>query len=363
MFLPLRPLVFIHSSKSIENADMEENKRILIFNVNWLGDVLFSTAAIRNIRFNFPDSFIACIIPSRCEPILKGNPHLDEIIIFDEKDRHRGVLARLSFVRFLKSKKFDIVFLLHRSFSRALICRLAGIPQRIGYRTPKRAFILTKKIIPPRKDELHRIDYYLNIIEKAGLKVSDRYLEFFISGQDLDFADRFLSNNLISKDDFLAVINPGANWLPKRWPREYWSQLADRLICEFKAKIVITGAHNDLSLVSDIKEKMKEKPLIACGIFNIKQLGALVKRADLFITADTGPLHIANASGAKRIIAIFGPTSKRITGPHPSKNAVVLQKDVRCKIPCYQARCKDNRCMKAITPADVIEQVKSLLSS
>ena len=69
-------------------------KRILIFNVNWLGDVLFSTATIRNIRRNFPDSFIACVIPSRCYPVLKGNPHLDEIIIFDEKDRHQGVLGQ-----------------------------------------------------------------------------------------------------------------------------------------------------------------------------------------------------------------------------------------------------------------------------
>src|SRR3989338_4850837 len=116
------------------------DKRILIFNVNWLGDVLFSTATIRNIRRNFPDSFIACVIPSRCYPILKDNPHLDEIIIFDEKDRHRGVLSKLDFVKSLREKKFDTVFLLHRSFRRALICRLAKIPQRFGYYTRKRGF-------------------------------------------------------------------------------------------------------------------------------------------------------------------------------------------------------------------------------
>src|SRR3990167_7032488 len=129
-----------------------KTKRILIFNVNWLGDVLFSTAAVRNIRRNFPDSFIACVIPSRCYPVLKGNPHLDEIMIFDEHDRHKSVLPKLSFVRQLKSKKFDTVFLLHRSFSRTLICRLAGITERIGYYTRKRAFLLTKKIPPPKKD-------------------------------------------------------------------------------------------------------------------------------------------------------------------------------------------------------------------
>jgi heptosyltransferase-2 len=337
---------------------MDDHKRILIFNVNWLGDVLFSTAAIRNIRRNFPDSFIACIIPSRCYPVLKDNPYLDEVIIFDEKDRHRGVLAKLTFVRQLKAKGFDTVFLLHRSFSRALLCRLAGIPERIGYQTKKRAFLLTKKIIPPRRDSIHRIDYYLTIIEKAGLKVEDRYLDFFVSEEDAKLVDDFLKKHSLGAQDLLIALNPGGNWLPKRWLKEYWAELADRLISEFGVRIVITGGVQDLTLACAIRGAMKEKPIIATGIFNVTQLGALAKRADLFITADTGPLHIANAVGAKKIIAIYGPTHPDITGPYPLKNVIILQKDVGCRIPCYQVHCRDNRCMKAITPEDVIKEIK-----
>jgi len=333
-------------------------KRILIFNVNWLGDVLFSTATLRNIRRNFPDSFIACIIPSRCYPILKGNPHLDEIIIFDDKDRHKGVAAQMSFVRMLKGKQFDTAILLHRSFTRALICRLAGIKERVGYHTKKRAFLLTKRIISPKRDSLHRIDYYLNVVEKLGLRVEDRYTEFFIGENDLDFVDKYLAKNLATKT-MLVAINPGGNWLPKRWPREYWARLADKLVSEFGAKVIITGAHPDLSLAISIKERMKEKPLIACGVLNVKQLGALLKRVDLFVTSDTGPLHIANAVSCKKIVTIFGPTSKEITGPYPLKNIAILQKDVGCKIPCYKVHCKDNRCMKAITPDEVIEKIKN----
>jgi len=186
------------------------NKRILIFDVNWLGDVLFSTAVIRNIRRNFPDSFIGVIIPSRCYQVLKGNPYVDEIIIFDERDRHSGILSKLNFVQYLKGKRFDTVFLLHRSFSRALICRLAGIPERIGYYTRKRGFILTKKIIPPDIRDLHRIDYYLNIIEKAGLKVEDRYPDFFISDTEYEYANTFLNKNAITKDDFVVGVTQQA---------------------------------------------------------------------------------------------------------------------------------------------------------
>jgi ADP-heptose:LPS heptosyltransferase len=206
------------------------DKRILIFNVNWLGDVLFSTATIRNIRRNFPGSFIACIIPSRCYPVLKGNPNLDEIIIFDENDRHKSIFERFNFIRSLREKNFDLVFLLHRSFSRALICRLAGIPKRIGHYTKKRSFLLTQKIMPPPKDSLHRIDYYLNIIEDAGLKIEDRYTEFYFSEEDAESVREFLSKNSVSDKDFLVAINPGGNWLSKRWPKEYWAELSDKLI-------------------------------------------------------------------------------------------------------------------------------------
>jgi len=337
-----------------------KNKHILIFNVNWLGDVLFSTAAIRNIRHNFPGSFLACIIPSRCYPILKGNPHLDEIIIFDEEDRHKSILAKLKLAQYLKAKKFDAVFLLHRSFTRALICRIADIPERIGYYTKKRGFLLTKKIIAPNANTMHRIDYYLNIIEQAGLKVEDRYPEFFVNEEDAKFVEDFLNKNLIKKEDFLVAINTGGNWQPKRWSKEYWAILADRLIGDFKAKVMITGSQNDLPLAKEIKGLMMAKPIIASGIFSLKHFGALTRRADLFITADSGPLHIANAAGCKRIIALFGPTHPSITGPYPQKNVTILSKDVGCKIPCYVVNCRDNRCMKAITPDDVIEKIKSL---
>ena len=338
-----------------------KTQRILIFNVNWLGDVLFSSATLRNIRRNYPQSYIGCVIPSRCYPILKGNPYLDEIIIFDEHDRHRGVLEKLNFIRLLKEKNFDIVFLLHRSFSRALICRLAGIKQRIGYYTKKRAFLLTKKIMPAPKDSLHRIDYYLDLIEKAGLRVEDRYLDFFFTLSDEEEVNSFFKKNSIKPDDLVVAINPGGNWMPKRWKPDAWAQLADKLINEINAKIIITGSISDLLLARQIKGRMQQVPFIACGVFNLKQLGALASKVKLFISSDTGPLHIANAVGAKKIIAIFGPTAPRITGPYPSGNVIVLQKDIGCSIPCYKVNCEDNRCMQAVSPEEVLMQVKKLI--
>jgi ADP-heptose:LPS heptosyltransferase len=220
---------------------------------------------------------------------------------------------------------------------------------------------LTKKIIPPDIHTLHRIDYYLNIIEKAGLRCEDRYTEFFVSDADAAFIEDFLHKKMVKKQDLLIGINAGGNWYPKRWPKEYWAALADKLITELGAKVIITGGFPDLALTREIRNLMHQDPILSCGVFNLKQLGALFKKLDLFITADTGPLHIANAVGAKKIIAIFGPTSPQVTGPYPAANAVILQKDVGCKVPCYVVDCKDNRCMKAIGPDEVFEQARALL--
>jgi ADP-heptose:LPS heptosyltransferase len=103
---------------------------------------------------------------------------------------------------------------------------------------------------------------------------------------------------------------------------------------------------------------MQSKLIMACGELNVKQLGALCKRLDLFISADTGPLHIANSIKTKKIIALFGPTSIQVTGAYPDHNVIILQKDVGCVIPCYKVKCPDNRCMKAITPQEVAEKVR-----
>ncbi|MDD5236146.1 MAG: lipopolysaccharide heptosyltransferase II, partial [Candidatus Omnitrophica bacterium] len=289
-----------------------------------------------------------------------GNPHLDEIIIFDEEDIHKSPFAKIKFIRQLKAKKFNTAFLFHRSFTRALITFLAGIPERVGYATAKRGILLTKRITPPKKDSTHRIDHYMGVLEEAGLKIEDRYTEFFVDEKDEKFIAGFLKSEKLHSSDFIVGINPGGNWGPKRWPKEYFAELSDLLITELKAKVVILGGEKDAALAQEIKGWMKEKPVIATGKFSLKQLAAFLKKVDLFISADTGPLHIANAVGTKNIIALFGPTSVNITGPYPLTRVVLLQKNTGCVIPCYEVDCKDNRCMKAITPEDVLEKAKAI---
>lgn len=330
-------------------------KRILIVNVNWRGDVLFSTPFIRAIREKYPDSFIASLVVPRCGPVLENNPHLDEIIIFDDRGRHKGLLGRLNLIRLLRSKHFDTAFLLHRSLTRTLICWLAAIPERVGYYTRKRALFLTKKIMPAN-ERLHKVEYFLNIACAFDIVTGNKDYEFHPSLEDRDYINKLFEDYGLRENDFLVVINPGGNWDLKRWPEENFARLCDRLIEKYKAKIIITGSERDFGLAEDITKQMKGQTIIFCGKTSLGELAALMAKVDLVISGDSGPMHIAVSQGTKTI-ALFGPTSQKVTGPFGRGDYTVIQKDVGCDTPCYQLDCNDNRCMKAITVEDVLKEV------
>ena len=336
-----------------------KRKRILIVNVNWLGDVLFSTVSIKAIRRKYPESFIACMVVPRCKEIIEDNPHINEVIIYDEDGKHRGFLGKIKFIFFLKREHFDTVFLFHRSFTRLLLCFLAGIPERIGYWRKKGGFLLTKKVEAPLHN-MHKADYFLNLIKKAGIEASDKNCEFFISESIKRKVSDLLKKESIEKGDILIAVNLGGNWRLKRWPLDKFALLSDKLIEKYRAKIIITGAESDVKLAQELVDKMKHMPIIASGRTNLKELGALFKFSDLVISADTGPMHIAICMQTP-VVALFGPTSAKITGPYTDKTPYrVIQKDVGCAIPCYNLDCYDNKCMQAITVEDALKAVEKL---
>ena len=330
----------------------KEYARILIFEVNWLGDVLFSVPFIRAMRKRFKNAHIACAVAPRVKDILTNNPYIDEIIIYDEKDAHKGLLGKWRFVSLLRKKQFDLAVLLHRSLSRALFTFFAGIGERSGYRTQKGRRFLTRPIEAP-EIEAHKVEYFLKIATTFGCDTSRKDYEFFIRDEDRKYIGRELSDAGIAKEDLLVVINPGGNWPPKRWREKNFAELSNKLTKKYNAKIVISGSDKDKSRAERIKNNMKEKPVILCGRTDLKQLGALMERADFVISNDSGPMHIAVAMKTN-VIALFGPTSPSFTGPYGGKNYRIVRKQTGCEIPCYDTACADYRCMDAISVGDVL---------
>ncbi|MFZ5801106.1 MAG: lipopolysaccharide heptosyltransferase II [Candidatus Omnitrophota bacterium] len=341
--------------------DNKDLKRILVVNVNWLGDVLFSTPAFKALKSAYPQSYLAGMVVPRVKEVLEDNPYIDELIIFDEEGAHKSLFGKISLIRKLRQRKFDTAFLLHRSFTRALLVFLAGIPNRIGYYTRKRGFLLTKAVYPDTA-EIHRMDYYLKVVESAGVKIVDRHYQFFLQDDDRRFIERLLKEKGLAADEPFVVLNPGGNWDLKRWPPENFRLLAGRLIPETGFKIVISGAAGDIALAKEISGGVAGKATVLVGETNLKQLGALFERAKVVVSADSGPAHLACAVGAPALI-LFGPTAKTVTGPRGKNQCVIIQKSIAgCRVPCYQLDCPDNRCMRAIGVEEVFEEIKKLNS-
>lgn len=336
------------------------SKRILIVNVNWIGDVLFSTPFIRAIREAYPGSHIACLLHPRCAEILQDNPCVNEIIVYDEEGVHRGLFGKLKLIFLLRSKKFDTAFLLHRSFTKALIAKLSGARGIIGYPTKNRAFLLTGSVEEP-DEAIHKVEYFLNIARYAGINPKSASYEFFITDPDRNYAKQLLNMNGIQEKDTVVVLCPGGNWDPKRWPKERFAALADLLVEKFGAKIVISGGRKEYSLADEIGKLMKYKSVNICSRTTLKQLAAVFERVSLVIANDTGTMHLAVAMKA-RVIALFGPTSSAITGPYGEGRYTVISSDEPCDIPCYDITCADNRCMRSIKVEDVLSAAERMLA-
>lgn len=334
-------------------------KRILVVNVNWLGDVVFSTPLLRTLRRAHSDAYIACLLQPRCREVLEGNPAVDDLFLYDEDGAHRSVAAKWRLVRMLRAQQFDEAYLLHRSFTKALMTALAGVPQRIGYPTKRRGWLLTRQA-SGRYDERHRVEYYLELARVVGLPVDEPAYEFYVAHQDREWADQFLSGLRVGPEEQVVALNPGANWPPKRWPADYYADLGRRLDRQ-GIRLVITGGPEDADLATSIAGRIGERVGVAAGRATLKQTAALFARSHVVVANDSGPMHIAIAMGTK-VIVLFGPTSPRLTGPYGRGTYRVLRESPAPPESLLCAdRCSDDRHMRAISVDQVFKAVQRFL--
>lgn len=341
--------------KSVE--DFAAKERVLIVEVNWLGDVLFSTAAIRAIRKKHPGAYIAVLVVPRCKQVLLGNNYLDEVLTLDEEARHKGFLGALRLIRDLKARRFSVCYFFKSSLTRTLWAFWAGIPRRVGFGRGLKGLFLTERVALPRKP-IHRADTFYYLVARTPIPEGERHYDFFVATEDQRFIEELFAKHGIDTKKKIVALHVGGNWEPKRWPKESFARLVDELTERYHAQVIITGSFLDHPLSQEIASLARNKPFIACGLTTLKQLGALFRNSDLVISADSGPLHIAMAVEA-RTIALFGPTSPELTGPlGKGEFSILRKKDLECIIPCYNLECRKNVCMSRIDVSDVLLEVE-----
>jgi heptosyltransferase-2 len=333
---------------------------ILLRAPNPIGDIVMATPAFRALRHHFPADQITLLIRSYGREVLEGAPWFDEVIEI-KGCRTREIFSALV----LKKRHFDLGILFTNSFSTALSMRLSGAKRRVGYDRQARGLLLTDKIEPLRKGRkflpVPAVDYYLGLTQYLGIPVEDKRLELFVTAEASDKAEQILRKFGIARDDTVIVLNPGAAYgSAKLWPTEYFAELADLLAEKLDARIILSGSPAERTILDLIQTAMKTRPVnLTTEEVSISLVKAVVARASLLITNDTGPRHFAAAFDIPEV-TIFGSSDPAWTENGHTK-AIHIWEEVDCR-PCNLRKCPiDHRCMRRLKPERVFVAAQEAL--
>ncbi|MDH7500066.1 MAG: lipopolysaccharide heptosyltransferase I [candidate division NC10 bacterium] len=349
---------------------LEEIDRILVVKPSSIGDVVHALPTVAALRRGIPDSFLAWMVEEEAADIVTGNPHVDEVIISSRKrwqkelkeKSTRGFAVRQmwEFLRMLRSRRFDLVIDLQGLLKSGIPIFLSGAPYRLGYSRAREMshLFLTHRVLVDN-GSMHSVDRYLEIVRFLGIYVGEKEFSIQVSRGDEEAMANLLQQDGMGGKGTKIILNAPARWQSKRWPKEKFAQLGDQLASRLRAQIILTGSYSDRPLVEEIASLMGHHALNAAGRTSLKELCALLKKVDLVITCDSGPMHIAAAVGTPTV-ALFGPTDPKRTGPYGGTHRV-LQRQMDC-IPCFKRKCRDPHCLKEISVDEVFRAAEEVLS-
>lgn len=334
--------------------EAHNKKKILVIKIAAIGDVILSVPGIKAIRNNLPEASISVLVGSESRSVLKKCPYLDEVIIYDRKEKDKGLKGLLRMSSILRRKAFEISIDLQNNRASHLLAWMGNIPRRFGYSNRKMGFLINNRL---RYLDIGAgpVEEQFRILKKAGLNTigASRRLEIWPGKDDFLYVDKFLENEWISEHQEIVGINIGGSWKTKRWPVRCFARLCDMLAAK-DIRVIVTGSEEESGLAGELQQMARAKIINATGQTNVTQLAALIKRCRVYITSDSAPMHIASAMGT-RFIALFGPTDPR-RHFEPVDTGVVIKKEVDCS-PCYKPICNKNTCMEKISVEEVYKLV------
>lgn len=345
-------------TENIKKLPREGLNKILIRGTNWIGDAILTLPAVAAVRATYPKAHIAMLVKPWVADIYRLFSDLDEIIIYENKfDNPAGVL-RLA--RTLKQKKFDAAILLQNAIEAAIIALAAGIPLRAGYDSDARGLLLTHPVRRTREvKKVHQTDYYLEMVKALGCLSVPKEMHMETKINVLE-ARNILSKFVPDADKAIIGIAPGATYGPaKKWFPERFAEVADRLAQKFSAQVIVMGGKSDDETAREVQKTAESKLINLAGKTTLREAIYLISRCRLFISNDSGLMHVAGALNVPTI-AVFGSTNPTTTSP-VGRNSVIVRHDVPCS-PCLKKTCPtDFRCMRLVSVEDVLKVVQNLL--
>ncbi|MFA5363453.1 MAG: glycosyltransferase family 9 protein, partial [Candidatus Omnitrophota bacterium] len=356
----------VFAGHSALGAPREKNdlKRILITRTDRMGDVVLSTPAIKVLRDNYPNAYIAMAVSPYTKDIVEGNPYLDEVITCDKNREQKWFIGFAQFALSLRRKKFDAAFILHPTARMHLTAFLSGIPRRIGY-DRKLGFLLTDRIPHVKQEgQKHEMEYTLDVLRHIGVDPVDARLYVPLTAESAAWADKFLKEEGVAPQDALLAVHPSSSCISRRWPLECFAEAANRLAEKYSFSVLIIADTPHIEIAKELAGKLRCRVIDASGRTTVSRMAGLLKRCRLFISNDSGPVHVAAALGVP-VISLFGRNQKGLSplrwGP-VGENCIFLHKDAGC-MECLAHNCvKDFACLKAITVDEVVQAAEKILA-
>jgi lipopolysaccharide heptosyltransferase II len=361
-------------------------KRLLVRGTNWLGDAVMTTPALMRLREKYPDTHIALLTPEKFAQIWSRHPAVDEVISFSPRDGVFATAGKLS------GGRFDAALILPNSPRSALEVFLAGIPKRIGYARPWRNFFLTRPVAsraetvkmrkrtlseikaligkspeatisrPPEGEtpsRAHQSHEYLYLAAALGANPELLPAKLVVMPEEVEAARQKFG--LTAGPNPIYGLNAGAEYGPaKRWPVDRYIDAAKEILKRTNCTWILFGGKNDAEFANGIQSALGDGP----GVFNVaghtslREMMSLMKLCRVFLTNDTGPMHVAAALDVP-VVAIFGSTSPELTAPLAANasSVQILASNAPCS-PCFLRECPiDFRCMNGIGIEPVVEAV------
>lgn len=352
-------------------------RRILVIRLDLIGDLVLSMTIVRALKHAYPGAKIDLLALPVSAKVITGDPDLHEIITYDPNVwRRPKALVQLknwrnayNLLRHLHACNYDIAISVFGKWA-GILAAFSGATRQVGFGRESYPGLMTDNVRGYHwhpGDHQHEVDYCLKLARAAGAITSttDRIPHLYVDPQAQQQIEQLLKCEGIVPEKRLIVCHISSNnGQSKRWPIPYWAILIDKLIREQNAHVILSGAPDDKLLIACVVRQMQEQATNLAGKTSLPQLVALLKQANLLISGDSGPMHIAAAVGTP-LIAIHGPTDPALSGP-VSPTATILRSDIWCS-PCYNAKdsadCRfyTTQCMKNILPSQVYKAAQEKL--
>jgi len=355
-------------------------RRIIIINPLGIGDVIFSTPLVAALKKAIPGSYIGYLCNERVSELLSADPDIDKVFVY-EKDEYRDLWKSskieclkkaAGFLGAIRKERFDISINLSLDYQYNILCMLIGIKKRVGFNYRSRGRFLTSRVRLENFDGKHVVEHYLDMLGPLQIGADKTIApRVYISSRDSEWADNELRRQGITDTDTIVgiICGGGASWGAdadiKRWDRNKFAALADKLIEAHGVKVIFLGDKKEAALAADARKTMKGPSVDMSGETTVGQMAAVIKKCRVLITNDGGPVHVAAGLGVNTV-SIFGPVDEKTYGPYPKsdKHIVISRSDVACR-PCYKKfkynKCDNRACLDSITVSEVFAAAEKIL--